>query len=76
MRITKTLDLGPYLWYGGVILGIEMLGATTIVVRTSLCLHRFLPSYALQHALCMGTCMTALPSECTVGASAIRQCLA
>ncbi|CAL8470908.1 g10450 [Coccomyxa elongata] len=32
IRITKTLDLGPYLWYGCVILGIEMLGATTVIL--------------------------------------------
>ncbi len=34
VRITKTLNLGPYLWYGGVILGIELLGATTVLVHS------------------------------------------
>jgi len=32
IRITKTLDLGPYLWYGCIILAIEMLGATTVIL--------------------------------------------
>ena len=32
VRITKTLDLGPYLWYGCIILAIEMLGATTVIL--------------------------------------------
>lgn len=32
VRITKTLDLGPYLWYGCIILSIEMLGATTVIL--------------------------------------------
>ena len=32
VRITKTLDLGPYLWYGCLILAIEMLGATTVIL--------------------------------------------
>lgn len=32
IRITKTLDLGPYLWYGCLILSIEMLGATTVIL--------------------------------------------
>ena len=48
VRITKTLDLGPYLWYGCIILAIEMLGATTVIlygvnlVSTELLQH-FLP---------------------------------
>lgn len=32
IRITKTLDLGPYLPYGCLILAIEMLGATTVIL--------------------------------------------
>lgn len=32
VRLTKTLDLGPYLWYGCVILAVEMLGATTVIL--------------------------------------------
>lgn len=32
VRITKTLDLGPYLWYGCVILAVELLGATTVLL--------------------------------------------
>ena len=32
VRVTKTLDLGPYLWYGCIILSIEMLGATTVIL--------------------------------------------
>lgn len=31
VRITKTLDLGSYSWYGYLVLAIECLGATTII---------------------------------------------
>lgn len=54
VRITKTLDLGPYLWYGILILSIEMLGATTVIlyginlVRLSSAQH--------QRAACIGPC--------------------
>jgi endoglucanase len=30
VRITKTLDLGSYLWYGIIVLAVEILGATTV----------------------------------------------
>ena len=32
VRITKTLDLGPYVWYGILVLVIECLGATTVIL--------------------------------------------
>jgi hypothetical protein len=32
VRITKTLDLGPYRWYGILVLVIECLGATTVIL--------------------------------------------
>jgi endoglucanase len=32
VRITKTLDLGPYLSYGIIVLIVEMLGSTTVVM--------------------------------------------
>ncbi|KAK9785109.1 hypothetical protein WJX73_003901 [Symbiochloris irregularis] len=32
VRVTKTLDLGPYTWWGIVVFGVEMLGATTTLL--------------------------------------------
>lgn len=32
IRITKTLGLGAYLWYGCLVLGVEVLGATTTLI--------------------------------------------
>lgn len=32
MRIAKTLDLGSYVWYGAIVLAIEIAGATTTLV--------------------------------------------
>lgn len=32
VRIAKTLDLGPYVWYGAIVLAIEIAGATTTLV--------------------------------------------
>ena len=32
IRIAKTLDLGSYLWYGILVLCVEVMGATTVVL--------------------------------------------
>lgn len=32
VRVAKTLDLGPYVWYGVIVLAIEIAGATTTLV--------------------------------------------
>ena len=32
VRITKTLNLGAYTWYGGLVLAVEILGATTVLL--------------------------------------------
>ena len=32
MRIAKTLDLGSYVWYGVIVLVVELAGATTTLV--------------------------------------------
>lgn len=32
VRIAKTLDLGSYVWYGAIVLAIEIAGATTTLV--------------------------------------------
>jgi hypothetical protein len=32
VRTTKTLDLGAYTWYGGLVLAVEMLGATSVLI--------------------------------------------
>ena len=52
VRITKTLDLGPYLWYGILILSIEMLGATTVILYGINLVSP--PSARHQKAVCLG----------------------
>lgn len=40
IRCAKTLDLGPYLWYGIIVLAIEIMGATTtLLYGVNLLLH-------------------------------------
>ena len=36
IRVTKTLGLGSYLWYGRIVLGVEVLGATTTMIYGAL----------------------------------------
>lgn len=35
IRVTKTLNLGAYTWYGGLVLAVEILGATTVALYAS-----------------------------------------